>query len=744
MGNESKRIYELAKEYNISSNAMLKIIRDLKFDPKSHMSVATPEMTTAVANKFTEEKKEAKKEMERRAQVSKAVAKKAETKKPEAPKKASPPVSRSSLTGLVRKFGNQPRRPDRKKRRDRRTVNKEDVAKSFKATMATMTTSRTRKKYHRDTDTTDVADTGAQNTIEVNEYPSIAELAKMMDRRPAEVIAKLFEMGMMATINQRLDMDTVEMVASEFGFEVTKLAEVGDAVREREDEKRLESRPPIVTIMGHVDHGKTSLLDYIRKSDVVSGEAGAITQHIGAYEVEHDGGKITFLDTPGHEAFTAMRARGSQVTDIVILVVAADDGIRPQTIEAIDHARAADVPIITAISKIDKPEANLDNVRAQLAERSIVSEEWGGQNIVVNISSKTGEGIDKLMEMILLQAEMMDLKADPYIKAQGVIIDSRLEKGRGPVATVLIRTGCCQIGDIMVAGTFSGRIRTISDDRNKPLTKIGPSVPAQLAGLNGVPQAGNSFMTVNSDSEAREICMRREQVRREQESRRPRGAVTLDRVFDRIKEGQIKEVRLIIKADVDGSAEVLTDTLGDLGTDEVRTAIIHKGVGAITESDVLLASASEAIIIGFQVGIDTRAREAARKEKIDIRMYDVIYDAQNDVRKALEGLLSPEISESFTGSAEVRDLFKVPKVGTIAGSYVREGTISRKDKVRLVREGKVIYTGALTSLKRFKDDAKEVKEGFECGIGLENFDDIKVGDIIEAFELIETARTLST
>ncbi|RKX26222.1 MAG: translation initiation factor IF-2, partial [Candidatus Zixiibacteriota bacterium] len=503
-----------------------------------------------------------------------------------------------------------------------------------------------------------------------------------------------------------------------------------------------QRRAPVVTIMGHVDHGKTSLLDYIRHTNVVAGEAGAITQHIGAYEIECADGKISFLDTPGHEAFTAMRARGTQITDIIVLVVAADDGVQPQTIEAIDHARAANVPIIVAINKIDKPTANPDHVRTQLSNYNLISEAWGGKTIMVEISAKAGTGIDELLKMILLQAEMMDLNADPDIRAQGVIVDAKLEKGRGTVATVLIQKGTCRVGDSIVAGTYVGYIRTITNDHNKMLQSIGPSCPAQITGLNGVPQAGDSFMVVASAQEAKEISIKRSYVKREQDARRAQGHLTLDKVFDRIKEGQIKELRLIIKGDVDGSVEVLSDTLGKIATDEVKTNIIHSNVGAITESDVLLAAASDAIIIGFQVAPDIRARQVAKTEKVDVRRYDVIYEAEHDIKKALEGMLSPTLKEKYKGAADVRNLFKVPKIGTIAGCYVTDGLVTRKDKCRLVRDGKVIFTGQLSSLRRFKDDAREVKEGFECGIGIENYHDIKVGDTLEFFEVIEEARTL--
>lgn len=736
MGSGKKRIYEVAKEFKISSNAMVSVLRELGFEPKSHMSVATPEMVSAVKSKFAKEKQEAKNQMEHRAQVKEAAQRKAT-------RIGGIKVddSKSDVAGLMRRIEKKQKKKDRRKRKGRHQVDKSAVARSFKSTMANLSGGKTKRKYKRGADGQAVP-TGQENLIEVAEFMSVAEMANLMDRKPAELIAKLFELGMMATINQRLDLDTIEMLASEFGFETTQMAEVGDEAREEEHEEELVTRAPVVTIMGHVDHGKTSLLDFIRETNVVAGEAGAITQHIGAYEVERDNGKITFLDTPGHEAFTAMRARGTQVTDIIVLVVAADDGVQPQTVEAIDHARAAGVPIIVAINKIDKPTANSERVRTELANHNLLSEDWGGKTIMVEVSAKSGQGVDKLLEMILLQAEVLDLKADPSIRGQGVIIDSQLERGRGPVITALIQRGTCRVGDSIVAGTHFGRVRTITNDREQQVKKVGPSKPAQITGLDGTPQAGDSFMVVENDQEAKEIVVKRGQIKREHDVRRTHGRVTLDKIFDRIKEGQIKELKLIIKADVDGSVEVLSDTLDKIQTDEVKTSIIHRGVGAITESDVLLAAASDAIIIGFQVSPDARAREVAKTENVDVRLYDVIYEAEQDVKKALEGLLSPTVREEFAGMAEVRNTFKVPKAGTIAGCYVKEGRAHRNDPIRLIRDGKVIYRGKVSSLKRFKDDAREVKEGFECGIGIENYDDVKVGDQIEFLTVVEEARTL--
>lgn len=729
------RIYELAKEFKISSNALINVLRKLKFEPKSHMSVATDDMISAVKKKFAEGKKEAKKEMEQKQQIKAAVERKTTIGKVST-------TPGSELETIVKKIDKKQKKKDRRKKKVLTPVDKKAVAKTFKSTMANLEGSKSKKKYKRSSSVGENDIIEDTNVLEVNEFMSVAELAKMIDVKPAEIIGKLFELGMMATMNQRLDMDAIEMIASEYEFEVRKVAEVGEEILQDENVENLIRRAPVVTVMGHVDHGKTSLLDYIRKADVVSGEAGAITQHIGAYDVECKGEKITFLDTPGHEAFTAMRARGAQITDIVVLVVAADDGVRPQTIEAIDHARAANVPIVVAINKIDKPNANPDSIRNELSNQNLMSEEWGGKTIMVEISAKHGDNVDKLLEMILLQAEMLDLMADPKIRAQGVVVDAQLEKGRGTVVTVLVQKGTCKVGDSVVAGTQKGRIRTITDDKSAVMPFIGPSMPAQITGLGGVPQAGDSFMACKNDQEAKEISGKRAIIKREQDARNNLGGITLDQIFERIKEGQVKELKLIIKGDVDGSVEVLSDTLGKIQTSEVKTTIIRKSVGAISESDVILASASGAFIIGFHVSIDGRARELAKKEKVDIRLYDIIYEAEDDVKKALEGMLSPDISEKFVGEAEVRDVFKVPKIGSIAGSYVRNGRFKRSDKVKLSRGGKIIYTGTLNSLRRFKDDVKEVKEGFECGIGLENYNDIKVGDIIEAYEIVETARTL--
>lgn len=494
--------------------------------------------------------------------------------------------------------------------------------------------------------------------------------------------------------------------------------------------------------MGHVDHGKTSLLDYIRRSNVVAGEAGGITQHIGAYEVTLDGGKqITFLDTPGHEAFTAMRARGAKVTDIVVLVVAADDNVMPQTVEAISHAQAANVPIVIAINKIDKPEANPDRIRQQLSEKGVLVEEWGGKYQSVEISARSGKNVDQLLEKILLEAEVLDLKANPNRLARGVVIESELDKGKGIVATVLVQKGSLRVGDSFVCGIWSGRVRAMFDERGRRLEVAGPSRPVQLLGFDGIPQAGDEFIVLANEREAREISLKRQQLKREQDFRQRR-LITLDDISQQIKQGQVKDLPIIVKGDVDGSVEALSDALMKLSTNEVKVVVIHKGVGGISESDVLLAAASRAVIIGFHVRPNLNARRLADAEEVDIRLYNIIYDAINEVKSALEGMLAPSVSEEVLATVEVRETFKISKVGTVAGCYVQDGKVARNNKVRIVRDGVVVFDGGIASLKRFKEDVREVEQGFECGIMLDGFNDVKVGDIIEAYTLVETKRKL--
>ncbi|MGH7583440.1 MAG: translation initiation factor IF-2 [Gemmatimonadales bacterium] len=583
--------------------------------------------------------------------------------------------------------------------------------------------------------------------IRVNEFISVSELAEAMKVPANQIVAFAFkELGLMVTVNQRLDFDQIELIASEFGFEAVKEQEYHAEVEPvaAEETGELQPRPPVVTIMGHVDHGKTSLLDYVRKANVVAGEAGGITQHIGAYHIQLPNGKaITFLDTPGHEAFTAMRARGAQVTDIVVLVVAADDQVMPQTVEAISHARNAGVPLVVAINKIDLPGANVMKVKQDLLQHSVVLEEFGGKVLSADISAKTGQGVPQLLEQILLQAEVLELKANPDATPHGSVIEATLDPGKGPLATILIQKGTLHVGENFICGKFSGRVRALFDERGNQLDGVGPSMPVQVLGFDGVPLAGDTFVVVADANEARDIAQKRQRLEREAQNRRSARGGTLEDISRALKEGAVSQLRIIIKADQGGPAEALADALAQLGTSEVRVDIVLRGVGQISESDVLLAKASGAIILGFHVRPDANARTAAEREGVDIRTYRIIYEAVADVRNALEGLLKPEEKETVLGEAEVLEIFKVSRVGTVAGSVVRNGTIPRTARVRVVRDGVPVYDGALASLKRFKDDVKEVKEGLECGIAIENFNDLKVGDRIEAFRLEEVKRTLA-
>jgi translation initiation factor IF-2 len=584
--------------------------------------------------------------------------------------------------------------------------------------------------------------------IRVNEFISVSELASAMKVPATQIVQFAFkELGLMVTVNQRLDFDQIELIASAFGFEAVRedeYAAESETDQAEESPEQLTARPPVVTIMGHVDHGKTSLLDYVRKANVVAGEAGGITQHIGAYHVTLPGErKITFLDTPGHQAFTAMRARGAQVTDIVVLVVAADDQVMPQTIEAISHAKNAGVPMIVAINKIDLPTANAAKVKQDLLQHNVVLEEFGGNVLSAEISAKKGTGVDALLEQILLQAEILDLKANPEAKVHGTVLEATLDPGKGPLATILVQKGTLHVGDNFICGRFSGRVRALYDERGKTVKEAGPSIPVQILGFEGVPAAGDTFAVVTDAVEAREIAQKRQRLEREAQNRRTARGGTLEDFSRALKEGEVSTLRIIIKADQGGPAEALADALAQLGTGEVRVDVVHRGVGAITESDILLAKASGAIVLGFHVRPDSNARAAAEREQVDVRTYRIIYEAVEDVRNALEGLLKPEERETVLGEAEVLQLFKVSKVGTIAGCAVRTGVIQRTAKARIIRDGVTVYTGSLSSLKRFKDDVREVREGLECGIGIENFNDLKVGDRIESFRMEEVKRTLS-
>lgn len=585
-----------------------------------------------------------------------------------------------------------------------------------------------------------------KRTLKLQEGTTVKEFAELISVKVSDVIKKFMELGYMPTINQPVDPDAAQLVAESFGLklELSSVEEETLITEAPEDVTKLIPRPPVVTIMGHVDHGKTSLLDAIRKTKVIETEAGGITQHIGAYKVNLKGKDIVFLDTPGHEAFTSMRARGAKVTDIVVLVVAADDGVMPQTIEAINHAKAANVPIVVAINKIDKPEANPQKVRNELAEHGIISEEWGGQNIFVEVSAKKGIGIENLLEMILLQAEIMELKANPDKKAKGTIIEAKLDKGRGPVATVLVQSGTLKVGDPFLAGTHAGKVRALIDDTGKRITEAGPSTPVEVIGFPEVPSAGDIFIVVEDEKKARQIALARQQKQRLADIAKAR-KLTLDELYAKIKEGEIKELNIIIKADVQGSAEAIKKALEGISHPLVKVRVIHSSAGGINESDVMLASASNAIIIGFNVRPELKAYQAAEKEGVDIRLYNVIYDAIEDVKKALEGLLEPTIKEKTLGRAEVRQLFPISRIGTVAGCYVIDGIISRtSDGIRVIRDNIVIYEGKISSLKRFKEDVREVQAGYECGILIENFNDVKVGDILENYIIEKIATKLES
>lgn len=699
------RVYELAKELDISSKELVDILLDLGVDVKNHMSTISEKDGKTVKELLKEQSDSHKDEAidlvyieDEEEDISGKVKIKKQKSKP----------GQEKGTELL-KHKKHKKKPD--KRRDREG----------------------RSEYLKRAET---------KQIEIGENIMVKDLAELLDVPAAEIIKKLIALGIMAGINQNIESSTASLIAGEYGVEIVARKEhspVEAFFDEEGDQGKMFSRSPVVTVMGHVDHGKTSLLDKIRKTRVTEKEAGGITQHIGAYKVETQGREIVFLDTPGHEAFTAMRARGAQVTDVAILVVAADDGVMPQTIEAINHAKAANVPIIVAINKIDKANANPEKVKHELAEQGLLLEEWGGDTIAVPVSAHTGEGIETLLEMILLVADMQELKANPARRARGTVIEAKLDKGRGPVATVLIQNGTLNVGDSIVAGVAYGKVRAMMDDKGKRIKKAGPSTPVEVLGFSEVPEAGDKFFVTPDDKTARQTAEgRKEQLRQSQLKSKQR--ISLEDLFNQIQEGQVKELNIIIKADVHGSVEAVKQSLEKLSNDEVHIKAIHGGVGAISETDVMLAAASNAIIIGFNVRPDTKAMQMANHEDVDIRTYRVIYDAINDMEAAIKGMLEPEYREVVVGKAEVRALFKVSSIGTIAGCYVLEGKILRNGDVRLIREGAVIYEGKIDSLKRFKDDVKEVVQGYECGISLQNFNDIKEGDIIECFVNEEVPR----
>lgn len=709
------RIYEYAKNNQMTSKEVIEKLKSLNINVSNHMSTIDQQTIERLNKEFGKGKKESQEQREH-----KPVQKKAK-KEVHAKERAQSQQKEPAKQKKKQQQQPQPVQPQQQKK----PKNKKSAKKAKKEQQLKQQLETPKQITH-------------QGTL------TVGELAKKLNKEPSEIIKKLMLLGVMATINQDLDADTIEMIASEYDVEVEveEVLDISDFKRYdiEDEESDLKPRPPVVTIMGHVDHGKTTLLDAIRQSRVTATEAGGITQHIGAYQIEVDGQKITFLDTPGHEAFTTMRARGAQVTDITVLVVAADDGVMPQTIEAINHAKAAQVPIIVAVNKIDKDTANPDRVMQELTEHGLVPEDWGGDTIFVPISALKKQGIDDLLEMILLVAEMEELKANPDRFATGTVIEAKLDKGRGPVATLLVQKGTLQIQDSIVVGTTYGRVRAMVNDLGKRVKHAGPSTPVEITGLHDVPQAGDPFMVFKDEKTARQVAEARAEKQRASELQE-KSKVNLDELFEQMKEGEVKELNIIIKADVQGTAEALIGSLQKINVEGTKINIIHSGVGAISESDIILASASNAIIIGFNVRPDNNAKKAAETEKVDIRLHRVIYDAIDEIEKALKGMLEPEYEEKVIGQAEVRQTFKVSKLGTIAGCFVTEGKVTRDSGIRLIRDGIVIYEGKVDSLKRFKDDVKEVQSGYECGITLEKFNDIKEGDVLEAFVMQEIERT---
>ncbi|WP_460048454.1 translation initiation factor IF-2 [Thermoanaerobacter brockii] len=695
VNNMSKtRVYELAKELNLSSKDLISKLNDLDIKVKNHMSTLEDEEVELIMD-------------------------------------------------LLRDKPQQTEEVHQKEEEDIFEDNLEDIEEERVYKKSFKKGSKKNKKNNKKAVLTEEKEEDEIKIITIPEFLTVKELAEKMKVNPTEIIKKLIAKGIMVTVNQQIDFENAAKIAEEYGFLVDK-EEVKDELEmlleeTPDDEKDLQPRPPIVTVMGHVDHGKTSLLDAIRNTNVTMKEMGGITQHIGASVVEINDKKIVFLDTPGHEAFTAMRARGASITDIVVLVVAADDGVMPQTVEAINHVKAANVPMIVAINKIDLPTANPDRVKTELSELGLVPEEWGGNTICVPVSAKKNIGIDNLLEMILLVAEMEDLKANPNKPARGTIIEAKLEKGKGPVATVIVQNGTLQIGDAILAGTVYGKVRAMLDDKGRRIKKAGPSMPVEVLGFSEVPEAGDKLIVVEDEKKARELAERRKELQKEMELKRKQ-KVSLEDLFSQIQEGSVKELNIIIKADVQGSVEALKKSIEDLSNEEVRIKVIHGAVGAITETDVMLASASNAIIIGFNVRPETNAKNLAEKEKVDIKLYRIIYEAIEDIKAAMKGLLEPKYKEVELGRAEVRAVFRVPGVGNVAGCYVLSGKILRNADIRVVRDGIVVYEGKIASLKRFKDDVREVQQGFECGIGIDRFNDIKEGDIIEAYQMEEIPR----
>src|SRR5438445_793754 len=749
------RIHDLAAEFGISSEQLMGMLKELDIFVRSHLSPLKPEQVALMRARWEREKrkqKDAPAPPKRRRAVKAAEPVLAAA--PEAPPKRR---RRTAAPGAIPLEERRREKGKKRKKGKKSLVDQEAVAQNISRTLASIKGPVAKKGAHRREEGPSFREVEEQKRrdekerektlVRVTEFITVSELANILKVPAKEIVGFAFkELGQMVTINQRLDFDMIELIASAFGFQAVREEEYALAASEeppKEEAGDLKPRAPVVTVMGHVDHGKTSLLDYVRKANVVAGEAGGITQHIGAYQVTlKEGRSITFLDTPGHEAFTAMRARGAQVTDIVVLVVAADDAIMPQTVEAISHAKNAGVPIVVAINKIDLPTANVQKVKQDLLAHGVVLEEFGGTTLATPISAKKGTNVDELLEQILLQAELLDLRANPDKRAQGTVLEATLDPGKGPLATILVQNGMLRGGDDFICGQFYGRVRAMYDERGQTVDGAGPSTPVQVLGFEGVPEAGDTFQVMTDAAAARDIAQKRQRLEREAQHRRTGRVKTLEDFMAERVEGGAAALRIIIKADQGGPAEALADALAQLSTPEVKVEVVHRGVGAITDSDVLLAKASNAIIIGFHVRPDSNARASAEREKVEIRTYRIIYEAVEEVRGAMEGLLAPEKKEVVLGEAEVRQTFKIAKVGTIAGCFVRSGVIPRTARVRVIRDGVEVYEGGIASLKRFKDDVREVRESFECGIGIENFNDVKVGDLIEAYRIEEVARSL--
>ncbi len=811
---EKRRVYQVAKEQKLSSDALISMLKELGIEVKSHMSVVTPEMLEAITVKIKEEKQSSKDEMKRqrdKEETRKQPVRPSSNSPTDPQKKNTPANGRTNRTSARRPstpsagpvappdVGTDPEKEERRRRNKRRGKRDSDpiedlkdefkdkreisakaptppviedkssrrrggkkrkgagaqsketdareVQENLRKTLSQLNEGRVRRRYDRNARDESDEEIEENKELTVSEFITLGEFSEQLGVKPNEVIAVCLQLGVMTTINQRLDMDTMQTVADEFGYTVIAVAdedeiEIDESTEDEEIDGERVPRCPVVTVMGHVDHGKTSLLDYLRKAQVAEGESGGITQHIGAYSVPLSSGKkITFLDTPGHAAFTAMRARGSRVTDIVIIIIAADDSIMPQTIEAIDHSRAAKVPMVIAINKSDLPTSDPDKIKRELAERDVLVEDWGGKVPCVPISALNGDGIDDLLEILMLESEMLELTAVEDCTARGSVIEAKLDKGRGPVATVLVQQGILRIGDPIISGVHNGRVRALLDEYGKQIKEAGPSIPVEVLGLPGVPQAGDTFAVTKSEREAKDLSQRRQLIKREQDQRKLR-SVTLSDLQYKIQQGKMQELRVVVKGDVDGSVEAISQELGGIVHDEVRVSVIHNSVGAISESDVLLAAASEAIIIGFHVQTEPSARELSQSEGVEIRNYKIIYEVVEEIRAALAGLLAPSTEEQVVGSAEVRQMFSSSRTGNIAGCMVNNGQIIRANSVRVLRDGEKIFSGDLSSLRRFKDDVREVNEGFECGIGLDGFNEIKEGDIIESIEIIETLRSL--